>query len=207
MNESTSTFQSFSRVYVPSAATPSCTTISTPMCPRPHSPWFGRFTTRGSVSSCASRTMSSVSRSRVSPSASKLSQDGSWLSSTLVRHYSRRRESNFLPSQVHRSLNPNFLEHASDDEIFSRRVVACSTLTMQSHSLCARTRLAVLGVPLSLYLWYFRCYRAGKTDRAFTYLVFFCMYFVHICFCIYAALGFYPKWAFAGIANFGEVRD
>ena len=33
------------------------------------------------------------------------------------------------------------------------------------------------------------------------------MYFVHICFCIYASLGFYPQWAFAGIANFGEAFD
>lgn len=65
----------------------------------------------------------------------------------------------------------------------------------------------MLGVPLSLYLWYFRCYRAGKNDKAFTYLVFFCFYFVHIGFCVYAALGFYPEWAFAGIANFGAAFD
>ena len=102
------------------------------------------------------------------------------------------------------------LPEAIPDEIQSRCAVAFASCALQLRYLVVAWLpicSTVLGVPLSLYLWYFRCYRAGKTDKAFTYLVFFCMYFLHICFCIYAALGFYPKWAFAGIANFGEVRD
>ena len=66
---------------------------------------------------------------------------------------------------------------------------------------------AVTGYPGSLFLWYLRLYRAAKYDRAFSYIMFFFWFTIHIAFCIYACIGLYPGWAFTGINNFGAAFD
>eukprot|EP00898_Chlorokybus_atmophyticus_P006907 jgi/Chlat1/7217/Chrsp57S06858 len=44
----------------------------------------------------------------------------------------------------------------------------------------------VIGIPGAYWLWYKRLYNAARRDRAVTYSIFFCMYMVHIAWCVYA---------------------
>ena len=45
------------------------------------------------------------------------------------------------------------------------------------------------GTPIALVLWYFRLYNAAIKDKGLQYFWFFCMYVIHIAWCILAAIG------------------
>eukprot|EP00897_Mesotaenium_endlicherianum_P000200 jgi/Mesen1/10180/ME000076S09685 len=55
---------------------------------------------------------------------------------------------------------------------------------------------AILGWPLSYWLWYRRLYNAMRKDSAFTFAFFFIFYLIHIAYCIFASVA--PPFLFKG---------
>ncbi len=47
----------------------------------------------------------------------------------------------------------------------------------------------VMGVPLSLWLWYMRLYNAAQNDSTVGFIAFLLFFFCHWAFCVFCAIG------------------
>lgn len=59
----------------------------------------------------------------------------------------------------------------------------------------------VLGVPLSIWLWYMRLYRAARDESKIGFAAYLFFFFLHFAFCVFCSVGpqiFAAQWCFSG---------
>lgn len=68
----------------------------------------------------------------------------------------------------------------------------CTVVTVHASSVNAcvvRAVIYMVAIPLGWLLWYGRVYNAAKNDGTLGFVIFFLVFFAHLVFCIWSAVG------------------